>query len=278
MAKKTDIINETFFTFPPVNSKLITLAEADSNHYPEAGEDLLVWMPEYRALDYTGHGEKWIQQHGTKARNIDPSMYSKNADRYRPSFEFRSWSICTESMIVGNNHTTSEAGRAYLDSLYEAEAIKKIGKIENSGSYNEYKIFPAGIDLLFGVQNLADSLTVRPLNDNCEPVEIPAGALFLATGSLGLSRSSKNSVNAGTLIPEACLNGGAESLLFQGRIVKAGSLENQFSDITLLPNVAEYFRALAVTAADCRMRDGKQTDEQEEYMARLFNEVTGVSA
>lgn len=270
MTKKTETV-DAFFTFPPIRAKLVTMADTDANHFPVDGEDILVWMPYFRDPEYRGFGERWLSQNGTRPRNTSPEAYAKNASRYSNSFEFHAYSMCTESMIVGNLHTESEAGRAYLDQLYAADAIRKIGKVESSGDWNNYTFTLDGIDLIFGVTSVVEKNTVHPLNDKGYAAAIPPGPIFMACDSLSLTRCSPSSIPAGMLIPEVCTSGGAASLIEQGRIVPAGSLADEFSDVELLPAVADVFRNIAVVDADGRARGGeKRTDEQEKYIAEKF--------
>lgn len=266
MSEKT---KTDYFTFPPVRSKVLTLCEQDANHYAEAEEPLLLWMPDFRDLDFKGHGESWLLQQGTTPRNIDPSQYAPGAERYRQGFQFRAGMISTPGIILGSRHTGTSEGRAFLARLLESGAIKKVGVIEENGAWREYKLTLEGADLFFGTLAQVYANCVHPLNEMGDATSLKAGRYFMTCGSLTVSRGSMHSVGSGWFIPESCIEN-PNGLIEGGRVIFAGSMRDDFSDIELEPHVAALYRAIATIEEDCRLSNTPRTESQEKYVSDLF--------
>ena len=259
-----------YLCFPPVRGKVITLCEQDGNHYAEAGEDLLLWMRDYRDLDYTGRGERWLQNHGTRPRNVEPSMYAANEMIYRPGFQFYPGMVATAGIIVGARHTQSDEGREYVARLLESGAVKKIGRIVSSGNWNEHQLTLEGADLYFGTLGFAYKNCAHSLDAKGYAASLRAGRYFMTCSALALAgRGTPSMVEAGWLIPGECLEN-PDGLVAQGRVIEAGTMKDDFSDLELVPHVAALYRAIAVIAEDCRLHDTKRSDAQEKYITDLF--------
>lgn len=269
--KKAETKETEFFEFKNIRAQVIPIAETDSLHFVEEGDDLLLVMYSYRDLD--AKRERWVQNtNGFRPRNTEASRYDAHGFRYSDSFMFRAGDVVTPGMVQGVNHKTTDEGKAALERMYKSEMVKKIGVVECApGQGLVYRLTLEGADLLFGTRAIEFEQCAKPRGTDGLPKRVPAGALYLSTGSLCLSQSCPQMVERGTLVPEAILGESAAGLVAEGRLVPAGNRPTEFADLELTPMVAAYFRNVAAIREDNRRRGCSRDSDQTEFLAALLD-------